>query len=383
MKHPSRPPVEGVMPRARRRNVPSLPLLLFVLLLAALAARPLRAADATADPDSDPRDALVYKDGDRLQGRLISQEGGRITFKSDRFGTLQVSTADAVVIKAEKPPREKAAARPPAKPPPGAPAAPAAPAGPAVAQAEDREDAEQISLWERFSPWILTAKVRNFFGPWHGRFAVSTELVDNSAQERNFAFDAHLQRKWKADEVQLNGHYDYSETDQITSTDLVKADGSWHHDFKRGRFMLYSPSVEWNRANVVNRVRNDYVLLHQEIGAGVAVLDKPGRKIRLGLSENLFDVWNDHVPPAHNTRAVESGFDEAELKLPWRMALTQRAVLYNPFHHGRLGWEDTAELDKKLTETLSVSIRHEIRRNNPDGSAQDYTRLKLLLGLDF
>jgi hypothetical protein len=32
---------------------------------------------------------------------------------------------------------------------------------------------------------------------------------------------------------------------------------------------------------------------------------------------------------------------------------------------------------------LSTSVRHEIRRNNPDGTAQDFTRLKLLVGLDF
>ena len=47
------------------------------------------------------------------------------------------------------------------------------------------------------------------------------------------------------------------------------------------------------------------------------------------------------------------------------------------------GWENRVELNKKLTETLSTSVRHEIRRDNPDGSAQDYTRLKLLFGLDF
>jgi hypothetical protein len=47
------------------------------------------------------------------------------------------------------------------------------------------------------------------------------------------------------------------------------------------------------------------------------------------------------------------------------------------------GWEDRIELAKKLTETLSVSVRHEIRRNNPDGTSQDYTRLKFLFGFDF
>jgi len=49
----------------------------------------------------------------------------------------------------------------------------------------------------------------------------------------------------------------------------------------------------------------------------------------------------------------------------------------------RDGWENRVELSKKFTETFSTAIRHEIRRGSPDGTAQDYTRLKLLLGLDF
>jgi hypothetical protein len=75
-------------------------------------------------------------------------------------------------------------------------------------------------------------------------------------------------------------------------------------------------------------------------------------------------------------------FEEVELTLPWRMSLSQRGVWY-PVRNQPDAWENRIELNKKLTETLSTSLRHEIRRNNPDGSAQDYTRLKLLFGLDF
>ena len=64
------------------------------------------------------------------------------------------------------------------------------------------------------------------------------------------------------------------------------------------------------------------------------------------------------------------------------MGLVQRGVWY-PVKDLPDGWENRVELNKKLTETLSTSVRHEMRRNNPDGSAQDYTRLKLLLGFDF
>ena len=35
---------------------------------------------------------LVYKDGDRVQGRLLRQEDNILVFQSDRFGVLQVPT---------------------------------------------------------------------------------------------------------------------------------------------------------------------------------------------------------------------------------------------------------------------------------------------------
>ena len=214
-------------------------------------------------------------------------------------------------------------------------------------------------------------------------FAFSTELVSDTADRTNLALEGHLQRKWQSDEVQLTGRYDYSETNNLTTADTVKASGSYRHDFSQGRFALYRPTVEWNRASNRNGVPNDYVLLQQEVGGGFNLLAKPGRIVRAGVSENLFDVWNSAPVEEHDSRAVASLFEETELTLPWRMSVSQRGVFYVPFTSQANGWENRIELNKKLTETLSVSVRHEIRRHSPDGSAQDYQRLRLLLGLDF
>jgi hypothetical protein len=76
-------------------------------------------------------------------------------------------------------------------------------------------------------------------------------------------------------------------------------------------------------------------------------------------------------------------FVETELKLPWRMSLSERGVYYYSLASGTSGWENRIELSKKFSETLSTSIRHETRQYNPDGTTQNYSRLKLLFGLDF
>jgi hypothetical protein len=334
------------------------------------------------------RDTLVYKDGDRVHGRLLRQEGGVLVFKSERFGELRVPAVDGVVIKDEKAAAASAAVTaalpPPAAPTPApAPAATPAKTAATMARAEaDRDDEERVTIWDRFSPSVLTARVRNFFGPWHGRFSFSTEAVTDVAERENNSLEAFVRRKWTRDEVQINTRYDFSETNDVVTTDMVKVTGQWRREFSKVFFLQYRPTSEWNRASQLRGLPNDYVLLQQELGAGYQVLTMPSRKARLGLSQNRFDTWNSAGVPQHMARNAQSLFEEMEFTLPWRMTISQRGVWY-PVADQADGWENRLDLNKKLTETLSASVRHEIRRDNPDGTAQDYTRLKLLFGLDF
>lgn len=365
-KHRHAPCVEAWMFFERKwRNLGAM----LVLVSCAMTAGRSGAAEA----EVPTRDALVYKDGDRVQGKFVERVNEVIVFKSERFGELRVSAADAVVVMADKP----------VKPENAASAAAAVEKPPERKTEADRRDEERLKIWEWFSPAVLTAKVRNYFGPWHGRFAFSTELVSDTADRSNLALEGHLQRKWEASEFQMTGRYDYAETNQLVTTDLLKGSASYRRDFSKTRFALYRPTVEWNQASSRKGVPNDYILLQQEVGAGFTVMSKPTRTIRAGISENLFDTWNSEPVTEHTTRAVESFFEEVELKLPWRMAISQRGVWYYPISKEEDGWENRVELNKKLTETLSVAVRHEIRHNTPNGTAQDYTRLKLLLGLDF
>jgi hypothetical protein len=348
------------------------------MVLLALGSAVLAAGEAM-EGELPARDVLVFKDGDRLNGQLLRQEGNILVFKSDRFGEQRVPADIAVVIKGEKPAAPVAATPVPATPS-SVVAAPAA--GPAPTPAEKAE-AEKVSRWERFSPAVLTAKVREYFGPWKGRVAFSTEVISDTADRTTLSLEGRLGRKWTNDEVQLNGRYDYAQTNDLTTTDMIKADGLLRHNFTKNSFAQYRPTLEWNRANFRSGLPADYVLLQQEIGAGINLLTSPARKLRVGVSENLFDVWTTSDPAAHTSRTAESAFVETELKLPWGMLLTDRGVYYYSFSTKADGWENRIELTKKFTETLSTAIRHELRRGSPDGKAQDYDRLKLLLGLDF
>jgi hypothetical protein len=209
-------------------------------------------------------------------------------------------------------------------------------------------------------------------------------VVTDTSDRTNLSTELQLQRKWKTDEVQLKGRYDFNQTDGRTTTDMLKADGLWRHDFpsKKG-FTQYRPVLEWSRASYKAGVPSDYVLLQQEIGAGLNLVATAKAKVRAGISENLFDVWVLTPGGDHDWRTAESVFLENELKLPWGLLVTQRGVYYYSFDTKGDGWENRIELTKKFTKTLSTALRHEMRRGSPDGKAQDYDRLKLLFGLDF
>jgi hypothetical protein len=300
-----------------------------------------------------PQDMLVYPDGDRIQGRLVERTDKMIVFESNRFGVLRVPTDEASVILPDQTAVPNKAVTD-------------ATAGP-----------------ERFSPAMLAARLGNFFGPWHGRFAFMTEVVTDTTERNGFALESLLQRKWRSDEVQLKLRYDFSSTNAKVTTDVAKADGLWRHDFNNRYFALYRPSVEWNRASYNNGVPNDYVLLQQEAGVGYSALNQLHRKLRVGASGNLFSNWGTTPDGTYSSRTVASSFLEAEIKLPWRMNLMERGAYYLPSAGATDGWENRVELTKKFTETLSTSIRHDIRRYNPDGKTQDYERLRLLFGVDF
>lgn len=321
------------------------------------------AAVVAGAAETPVRDALVYKDGDRVQGRLVGREGDVIIFESERFGTLRVPAA-AADVKLAQPVAANVMPRPTPKP-----------------RAPEPED--ESSIWGRFAPHALTSALEDLFGPWHGRFSFATEAVADTKSRDNTTVEARMHRKWTLDDVQVGGRYDYSQTNGVTTTDIVKADSMWRHELPRRMFTQYRPMLEWNRASFRAGQPSDYLLLQQEVGAGISLLNTTDRKLRTGVSENLFDVWTIVPVAGHSSRATESAFIESEWKLPWHIALTQRGTWYHATADEPDGWESRVELNKKLTETLSTAIRQESRHNSPDQRVQDYSRLRLLLALDF
>jgi len=303
-------------------------------------------------------DELVYRDGDRVRGHFVKRVDGTLVFQSVRFGLLRVPAHDAELVLAT-------------------------PSARVTSKVADQTRSDELAVDQApFSPLAMTRALKDFFGAWHGSFNLGAEVLQDVSDRTSSTVEVRLERKWRRDELKINGRYDYAAVNEIVATDIAKADAEWRHNFLGRFFAVYRPTLEWNRAFYRGGQPADYVLFQQEAGAGLNLLNTQTRRLRVGASENVFDTW---MTPAksHSSQAVESLFTELEANLPWRITLTNRGVWYHSFDNRSDGWENRFEVSKKLTETLTIGALHEARQNNPDVRSADYQRHRVLFGLDF
>jgi hypothetical protein len=330
------------------------------LMLAVVWSLPAQSVDLPPVPH-----VLVYQNGDRVQGRLLERDGDWLVFRSVHFGDLRVPAKEARVITAPVAVRQAVAAGPTAS------------EGPI-------EEAEG-------SPMGLTYYLKEVFGSWHGRLVLSSQVTNDTNDKADYLGEGSLKRKWTSDEVNLTSRYEFSKTNQAATKDTLKGNGLWRHTFPPTRyFAAYRPALEWNRESKIDGVSSDYLLLQQEFGVGLSVIKTEEWNVRAGVAENFFDNWQlnaaQHQPAnieQHQSLQTESIFLEADLKLPWRIVLTERGVWYISVVRGSEGWEHQFEITKKFTDTLSLGMRQEVRRNDPDVRSQDYSLLRFFLGFDF
>jgi len=349
---------------------------LFVAALAALPAALIAAEgiNPTSDHAAAPSHVLVFPDGDRVRGQLIGRDGEFLVFQSQRFGEIVVPSEG---VRIETPPPAPKAVE--TSPELDSVSEPDLEAAPAPEDAIEMRDRARPS-WA--SPAALAMALGDFLGAWKGRFSVSSSVVTKTREQRDVALALRVQREWEETEAQLDFRYDLRKTDGITNRDILKSDGLLRHKLNERYFAHYRPSAEWNRNFEIGGAPADYVLLQQEIGVGVNLLNLEQRALRLGVAENVFSLWT--LPDSTNDhRHNQSLFGEVEFELPWRISIGDRYIWFSSLSEGEQGWENRLELTKKFSDALSLGLRQESRHNNPDTRVEDFSLWRLLVGLDF
>ena len=166
---------------------------------------------------------------------------------------------------------------------------------------------------------------------------------------------------------------------QAATLDPAQAEAAQALALKLAR-ALRERKLAFSRAGLVQGLLQEFALSSQE---GVALMCLAEALLRVPDAATRDALIRDKIAQgqwhAHLGRSPSLFVNAAT----WGLLLTDRGVYYYSRSSRRDGWENRVELTKKFTETLSTAIRHELRRGSPDGRAQDYDRLKLLLGLDF
>lgn len=353
-------------------------LLLIVPFLALLPVGLLAGEDpvpaAQAQAVDAPTHILVFPDGDRVRGNLIGRDGEFLVFQSQRFGELVVPS-EGVRIENIPPPEPVTATRTSAPKPEDQ----SEPMTPPEETVEMRDRARPS--WA--SPAALAMALADFLGAWKGRFSVSASIITKTREQRDLALGLKVQRDWEKMKAEFDFRYDLRKTEGTTNTDLIKSNGLLRRELSDRYFAQYRPSAEWNRNYRISGVPADYVLLQQELGIGVDLLAHEQRAVRLGIAENVFSVWT--LPDDTNShRDNQSLFSEVEFELPWRISVVDRYIWFTSLFGGSAqGWENRLEVNKKFNDALSLGLRQESRRNNPDTRVEDYSLWRVLIGLDF
>jgi len=326
-------------------------------------------------PQSEgPTQVLVFSDGDRVRGNLIGRDGEFLVFQSQRFGELVVPS-EGVRIE-NIPPTPKPVAATPPEPKPEEETEPETPPAETV---EMRDRARPY--WA--SPAALATALGDFLGAWKGRFSVSASVITKTREQRDLALGLKVQREWEEMKAEFDFRYDLRKTEGVINTDLIKSNGLLRREISDRYFVQYRPTAEWNRNYRIAGIPAEYVLLQQELGIGIDLLTHEQRAVRLGIAENMFSVWtlSDNT---NRHRDNQSLFTEIEFDLPWRISVVDRYTWFTSlFGGGEQGWENRLEVNKKFNDALSLGLRQEARRNNPDTRVEDYSLWRILIGLDF
>lgn len=299
---------------------------------------------------------LVFGNGDRLEGRVVKNEAGIMTFASVRFGEIK-APADEVKIEDVS---DTPLIVPPVVPAPDAPR-------PGVTVSAVEPD------------WGFT----RWWRPWTGRASVSFESLDDANRTHDFQTELRMTRIWTDDEVRAEFRYRWRESNDAVTDDLFRATGYWRHNLPARFFAVYLPTTEWNRNYKLEGIPVRYVLTQQGLGAGYRILDQPQAALRVGIAESWFGLWIYEPIDFHVDLWATSIFLEAEFKLPWKLTLRERGQVYHFKGSDEPSWENDLELSKQLTESMVLGLRHEYFKNRPTLRESDYSKLRVFIGYDF
>ncbi len=313
--------------------------------------------------DTQERGVLVYKDGNRITGALVREQGQPIHFVSDRFGILKYTPSEAR-FEAEREEDESLVYRgkTPALPAAPTPHPPATASAPKAAQ-------KSHSTQSLIHPWKI--KLNGYLD----------KTDDNGTQRREYLSAVRIERHTSTNQLSLDTRYEYTGRNNSIDRRRATSRGDWRHFLTPRAFTLYTPYFEYDGKNT-SAGRNDYLLNQQQAGLGYRLLTVKNYDTRIAATWSYFDLRNYDLN-TESSFSAPSLILENNLRLPWEFDLRQKGQLYYLPAQEKFGWDNESDLTKKINRTLSLTLRHQYRRDYPALGLNPINRLRLLFGLEF
>ncbi|MFG6430160.1 DUF481 domain-containing protein [Roseateles sp. LYH14W] len=294
----------------------------------------------TAAAQAQTRGWLRYGDGNLLSGELVEMSAAGGVFKSDRFGRLSFTAAEA---------RFEAA------PVAAVAAVQAQPAAPAPSPA-----------------WRPTTWSIGLSGYWQR---------DDGSISSDAGVDLDATWKRPRDEVRLSLSTDYKVVDDEVDRNEQTGSLRWTHDLRSPWFSLARLRAERSTFTLDPLPTLDYVLLQATAGLG-------WRKQWTPESYSLLALNHDRVTLSLLSRDVTVQTHATSILFENHVRLLPRVTLANTLYvyrwaNGGTGVDSLAEVSYDLTDRLRIGLRHEYRKNAVDLALGVYNRLSLTTRVDF
>ena len=319
------------------------------------------------------RDELRFPNGDRISGKVVAQEGGKIRFVSEVLGELEVNAANVeVAIDVPDTPVEALAGLPPerpaaavaATPPPKAPPSATPTPAPAATPPAQVRPPPPASV----QPAALAQDARK----WKGKLEAG--FVQQSGRNNRVDISLRGEAEKRLDQknrLRTEGRILYTETREVTTNDRYDASFRWRRDITDRMFGQTLTSAYRDKVKLID------INAEQNFGLGYKLLDRNRHVLNIGTG--MTAQYREDARSADGWAYLIEAFEDYTWRLNGRITLTQNAnAFYSPPELGarnavaatpgnpgvgnyRLRFNTT--LQGKVTEKISMNLRYEFEHD--------------------
>ena len=328
------------------------------------------------------RDELRFPNGDRISGKVVSQEGGKIRFVAEMLGELEVPAAGVeVALDVPDTPVEALAGLPPAKEKPVEPGTPAR--------------SQDVPAQVRPPPpaAVTPAALAKDATRWKAR--IEAGFVQHSGRNNrvDLSLRADAERKVDRNQFRFEGRVLYAESAGTQTNDRRDGLFRWRHDLTDRMFGQTQTSAYTDEVKAVD------VNAEQNVGLGYKLLQHDRHVLNVGAGVTA--QYRESPISTDGWAYLIETFQDYTWRINGRITITQNASAFysppelgsrniassaaNPESLGNYRLRFNSTLQGKVTDRISMNLRYEFEHDatiaNP--ALRDDQRISSSIGYAF